>query len=204
MRGWITGRNATCGPELGADDSFELVESALEIVVDDLVAKLRRERPLLAGRRKTFLDLARALGAAGAETASSSSGTPSRSAFASVLLPSPDVPVMTKTGTRDSAVEEANELRPLPVRQAADRLGLADAALVQEARGLHAPELRHRHQHVEHFRRRDVFGRIVEDFLDLDLPQLQVLLELSPPDADVVGPSKRLHALIERTNRRRR
>src|ERR1051325_8054259 len=82
---------------------------------------------------------------------------------ASVLLPSPEVPVITKTGL---AVEEPNQLRALTVRQAADRLRLADAALVQEAGSLDPAELRHRHEHVEDLRGRDVLGRIVEDLLD--------------------------------------
>src|SRR5215210_7993338 len=103
--------------------------------------------------------------------ASSSSGTRSTRCFASVLLPSPDVPVMTKTGL---TVEEPNELRALAVRQAADGLRLADAALVQEAGRLHAAELRHRHQHVEHLRRRDVLGRVRQDFLDASAAGFEV------------------------------
>src|SRR5438876_10152461 len=64
------------------------------------------------------------------------------------------------------AVEEANQLRALPVGQSPDRFRLADAALVEEARRLHAAELRHRHQDVEHLRGRDVLGRVREDRLD--------------------------------------
>src|SRR6266511_4785779 len=117
--------------------------------------------------------------------ATASSGSRSSSAWISVPFPAPDGPVTTKTGLPSAvAVEEPNQLGALAVGQAPDGLRLADAALVQEARGLHAPELRHRHQHVEHLRRRDVLRRIVEDFLDLDLPHLQVLLYLSPADAD--------------------
>src|SRR5437773_363024 len=58
MRGWITGRNATCAPELSADDSLELVEGALEIVVDDLVMELRLERELALRDVEALVDLA--------------------------------------------------------------------------------------------------------------------------------------------------
>src|SRR5215213_2232203 len=125
--------------------------------------------------------------------ARSSSGTRSTRCFASVLLPSPDVPVMTKTGL---TVEEPNELRALAVRQSADGLRLADAALVQEAGRLHAAELRHCHQDVDHLRRLDVLGRGAQDLLDPGGAGLQVLLQPGPPDADVVRPAKRLHPLV--------
>src|SRR6266511_4381598 len=135
--------------------------------------------------------------------ATSSSGSRSSSAWISVPFPAPDGPVTTKTGLPSAvAVEEPNQLGALAVGQAPDGLRLADAALVQEARRLHASELRDRHQHVEHLRRRDVFRRVVEDLVDLDLAQLQVLLQLRPADADVIGPSEGLHALIERTDGR--
>src|SRR5262249_32519363 len=81
----------------------------------------------------------------------------------SVPLPAPDGPVTTKTGL--IAGEEPNKLRPLPLRETADRLRLADAALVEEPRSLHSSELRHRHQDVEHFRGRHVLGRRVQDRL---------------------------------------
>src|SRR6266567_3288148 len=76
------------------------------------------------------------------------------------------------------AVEEANQLRTLPVGQSPDRLRLADAALVEEARRLHAAELRHRHQDVEHLRGRDVLGRVREDRLDPHASVFQILLQL--------------------------
>src|SRR5581483_3611401 len=136
-----------------------------------------------------------------AETATSSSGTRSSSAWISVPFPAPEGPVTTKTGL---PVEEANQLGALAIRQAPDRLRLADPALVEEARGLDAAELRHRHQHVEHLRGRDVLGRGIEDVLDLNLAQLQVLLQLRPAHADVVRPGQSFHPLIERANRRRR
>src|ERR1051325_8912181 len=95
------------------------------------------------------------------------------------------------------AVEEANQLRPPAVRQAADRLRLADAALVQEAGRLHPPELRDRHEHVEDLRRRDVLGRVFEDLLDARRAGLEVLLELRAPHADVIRSLERFHPLVE-------
>src|SRR5437899_3741488 len=135
-----------------------------------------------------------------ADTVTSRSGTRSSSSRISVPLPAPDGPVTTMTEGRQLPVEELNQLRTLPVGQAADRLRLADAAGVQEARSLDASELRHRHQDVDHLRRLDVLGRPPEDRLDPDPPVLQVLLELGPLDAYVVRPPERVHALIEGTN----
>src|SRR2546430_7249489 len=132
--------------------------------------------------------------------ASSSSGTRSSSIRASVLLPSPDVPVMTKTGGR-LPVEEPDELGALALRQASNGLRLADSALVEEACGLDAPEFRHGHQDVEDLRRRDVLGRVAQDVVDVDGSRLEVLLELRSADADVVRPLERFHALIQRAER---
>src|SRR5436309_5020769 len=101
----------------------------------------------------------------------------STSSRASVLFPSPEVPVITKTGL---AVEEPNQLRPLAVGEAPDGLRLADPALVEEARGLDPAELWHGHQHVEDLRRGDVLGRIAEDLLDPRGAVLEVLLQLRP------------------------
>src|SRR5688500_10157351 len=84
-----------------------------------------------------------------AEIATSSSGSRSTSVLISVPLPAPEGPVITKTGRGRLAVEEANQLGALALGEAADGLGLADPALVQQPRRLHAPELRHRHEHVE-------------------------------------------------------
>src|SRR3954447_21760471 len=109
-----------------------------------------------------------------AETDNSSSGTRSRSARISVPLPAPDGPVTTKTFEL-LPIEECNELRALALREAPDGLRLADAALIEEARGLHATELRHRHQHVEDLRRLHVVGRLVQDVLDVGVSELQVL-----------------------------
>src|SRR5262249_1344475 len=137
-----------------------------------------------------------------AETATRRTGNRGTTSEISVPLPAPDGPVTTKTGRCELVPgEEANELRPLPLREAADGLRLADAALVEEARGLHAPALRDRHQDVEHLRGRDVLRRRVEDRLDLDATLLYVLLQLRAPDPDVVGPLERLHPLIARPSR---
>src|SRR5205085_2766935 len=73
-----------------------------------------------------------------------------------------------------------------------------DPALIQEACGLDPPELRDRHQDVEHLRGLHVLRRIAQDLVDLHRPRFEVLLELRPADADVVRPLERLHALVER------
>src|SRR2546421_4969176 len=105
----------------------------------------------------------------------------SASFLASVLLPSPEVPVITKTRL---ATEEANQLRALPVGEATDGLRLADPALVQEPGGLDPAELRHGHEHVEHLRGRDVLGRVAEDLLDVRGAGPEVLLQLRASHAD--------------------
>ena len=86
-----------------------------------------------------------------AETASASSGKRGRTSWISVPLPAPDGPVTTKTGVAAredvlAPVEEGNQLVTLAVGETADRLRLADAALVEQARRLHAAELRDRHR----------------------------------------------------------
>src|SRR4051812_9218224 len=136
-----------------------------------------------------------------AETASSSWGNCASRRLISVPFPAPDWPVTTKTGRlepRSVAVEEANQLRALSVRKSADRLRLADAALVEEPCRLHAPELRYRHQDVEHLRGLDVVGRLAEDLLHPHVSVFQILLQLRPADADVVRTLQRLHPLIAR------
>src|SRR6478735_2667299 len=132
-----------------------------------------------------------------AETASSRSGISPSSARSSVPLPAPEVPVTTKTGVVEPLlVEEPNELSPLAVGEATDRLRLADAGLVQKTRRLHPPELGHGHQHVEHLGGRDVLGWVVQDLVDPCAPHLQVLLELGSLDPDVVRALESLHALV--------
>src|SRR5947209_20605998 len=107
---------------------------------------------------------------------------------------------MTAPTSGALAVEEANQLLALPVGEPADRLRLADPALVEQARSLHATELRHGHQHVEDLRSRDELRRVAQDLLDRHGPGLEVLLELRALDANVVRSSERLHALVKRTN----
>src|SRR5215211_631308 len=146
-----------------------------------------------------------------AEIASSSSGIRASSSRSIVPLPAPDVPVTTKTGVGGiprtllgglPAVEEVDQFGALPFGETAHRLRLADPGLVEEAARLDAPELRQRHEDVEHLRGRDVLGRSREDALDRDPSGLQILLELSPPDADVIGSGKRLHPLMVGPDRR--
>src|SRR5207253_4969921 len=132
-----------------------------------------------------------------AETASSSSGTRSSSIRASVLFPSPEVPVMTKTGGR-LPVEEPDELGALALRQPSNGLRLADPALVQEPGGLDAAEFRHGHKDVEDLRRRNVLRRIPENIVDVGGAVFEVLFQLRPADANVVRPLERFHALIQR------
>src|SRR5712691_5784625 len=110
-----------------------------------------------------------------AETASSSSGMRSNTSFSSVPLPAPDVPVTTTTSGWALPVEEPNQLRALAIGEPSHRLRLTDPAHVQEARRLHPPELRHRHQHVEDLCGRHVLGRVAEDLFDLDASVLQIL-----------------------------
>src|SRR6476659_832080 len=134
-----------------------------------------------------------------AETASSRSGISPSSAFSSVPLPAPEVPVTTKTGAVEPLlVEEPNELSLLGVGEATDRLRLADPGLVQESRRLHPPELGHGHEHVEHHGGRDVLRWVVEDLVDPYAPHFQVLLQLRALDPDVVRALESLHALVAR------
>src|SRR3954471_13170230 len=108
-----------------------------------------------------------------AETASASSGNRGSTSSISVPLPAPDGPVTTKTGFAattgaSTMVEEVNQLVALAVGQTADRLRLADAALVEQTRSLHAAELGDRHQHVEDLCGRNELGRLAQDLLDGD------------------------------------
>src|SRR5919106_3628799 len=104
-----------------------------------------------------------------------------------------------RSGASRTMIEELDELGALALGEAAHRLRLADAALVQEPRGLHAPELGDGHEHVEDLRGGDELGRVEEYGVDLDGPRLQVALELGSSDSDVVRPLKRFHPLVERT-----
>src|SRR3954469_6165164 len=123
-----------------------------------------------------------------AETVTSTSGTRSSSLRMSVPFPAPDGPVTTMRDGRWLPVEEVNQLRALPLGQAADGLRLADAARIEETRCLHAAELRHRHEDVDHLRGLDELRRRVENRLNPDPPVLQVLLQLCAADAYIVCP----------------
>src|ERR1700704_5666690 len=107
---------------------------------------------------------------------------------------------MTKTGSW-LPIEEVNQLRALTVGEPSDCLRLADAAGVQEARRFHAPELGNGHQDVDHLRGGDIFGRRAEDRLDAETTVLAILLELRPPDSDVIRTSQCVHPLVQRSDR---
>src|SRR5262245_40280450 len=137
-----------------------------------------------------------------AEMASASSGIWTSRAFSRVPFPAPEVPVTTKTG--ELPVEEPNQLGPLAVGEAHDRLRLADEGLVQKTRGLHPTELGDGHQHVEHLCGRDVLRRVVEDLVDLRAAHFQVLLQLGSLHPDVVRALQGFHSLVARPGRRLR
>src|SRR5215218_6992504 len=92
--------------------------------------------------------------------------------------------------------EELDQLGALALGETADRLRLADPALVQEPGRLDAAELRHGEQHVEHLRREQELRRVCEDAVDRRVTNLQVALEPCPLDTNLVRPAKRLHALV--------
>jgi hypothetical protein len=118
----------------------------------------------------------------------------------SVPFPAPDGPVTTKSfgpSLSGGAVRPARRA----VGQPADRLRLADPALVEEAGGLDATELRHRHQHVEDLGGLDVARRVTQDVLDPRPSVLEVFLELSPADANLVCPPQRVHSLVQGAHR---
>src|SRR5438132_724817 len=97
---------------------------------------------------------------------------------------------MTKTGGR-LPVEEPDELGALALRQPSNGLRLADSTLIQEPGGLDAAELGYGHQNVEDLRRGDVLRRIAQDVVDVGGAGFEVLLQLRPPDANVVRPLER-------------
>src|SRR4051794_38742479 len=106
---------------------------------------------------------------------------------------------MTRTGSR-LLVEEVNQLRALTIGQPADGLRLADAARVEEARSLHAAELRDSHEDVDHLGGLDELRWVAKDRLDPNPAVLEILLQLRALDAHVVGALERIHTLIERAN----
>src|SRR5512132_3565209 len=58
MRGWIMGGHGTCAVQGCADDSLELGDRPLAVVVDDGVIELRRERELALGDVESLVDFA--------------------------------------------------------------------------------------------------------------------------------------------------
>src|SRR5690348_8498347 len=133
-----------------------------------------------------------------AETVTSTSGTHSTSSWINVPLPAPDGPVTTMTDGRPRLpIEEVNQLRALSLRQTADRLRLADAARVEEARRFHTTELRDRHEDVDHLCGLDVLGRAAEDRLDPYATVLEITLQLRTADANIVRALQCIHALVE-------
>src|SRR5579862_2125540 len=132
-----------------------------------------------------------------AETLWATPGTRCRTSRISVPLPAPEGPVTTMT-EGGLPVEEVNQLRALAIGEPADGLRLADATRVEEARRLHAAELRNRHEDVDHLRGRHVLGRIAEDHLDAHTTVFEVLLQLRATHAHVVRTLQCVHSLVER------
>src|SRR3954454_2221665 len=100
-----------------------------------------------------------------ADTASSSPGTRSSSPRIRVPLPTPDGPVMTRTGVstgRDESLpaQVRDELVALALGQAADRLAGRDAAVREDAIYLHAPVLGNGQKQVEDLGGLEVVGRV--------------------------------------------
>src|SRR5215212_2434434 len=114
----------------------------------------------------------------------------SRSVRISVPLPTPDGPVMTKTRATLGATlpaQLADELGALALREPADGLARRDAALLQDLVHLHPAVLRHGQEHVEDLRRLDVLGRVEEQRLNGYPTGFEVLLQLRPAGADLIG-----------------
>src|SRR6187551_2563432 len=93
--------------------------------------------------------------------------------------------------------ELGDELCPLALGKAADRLRGRNAALVEDAVGLDSAVLRYRQQHVEDLGGHHVLGRIQEQRVDARLARFQILLELGAGGADVVGPLESVHPLVQ-------
>ena len=112
---------------------------------------------------------------------------------------------MTKTGAEGTAasaavVEELDELGALALGEAAHRLRLTDAALVQVAAAARrTPERPSACRKPS----RSTRTRAEQD-VSICVPRFQVALELRASDADVVRTLERLHPLIERAGRRLR
>src|SRR6185312_15421508 len=165
-----------------------------------------------ASSRKWYSRPSRSSGRRGrvvADVATSSSGSAARARAMRVPLPTPEGPATTNrrlltatpSGWR-SGPEEVEQLAALAIRETADGLALADPALRQQARRLHAPEPRHRDQHVVDLCRQHLVRRLGDQVADPHPSRLEVALQLRPPHPYVVRPVERLHALIERSRRR--
>ena len=94
-----------------------------------------------------------------------------------VPFPAPDGPEMTKTAANGSAAEVGEQLGPLTLGEAADRLAGADAALLEDARRFHAPALGRRHEDVDDLGRLQELGRLAEHRCDRDRAALEIGFE---------------------------
>src|SRR5450759_3863349 len=115
-----------------------------------------------------------------------------------VPFPAPDGPEITNTAGM-SASEVGKQLGTLALRETTDGLARADAALLHDARRLHAPALGRSHEKVDHLGGEQEVGRSDEDVADARVAALEVGLESGPAAAHLVGPAERVHALVERT-----
>src|SRR4051794_9719050 len=130
------------------------------------------------------------------------SGSRSRTPRISVPLPAPDGPEMTNRIAIARALpalpaQQRDELGPLALGEAADRLRLRDAAGGEEAAGLHAAALRYREQEVEHLRRQHPLRRVGQQRRDGRGAGLQIALQLRPRDPNDIRALQRLHPLVE-------
>src|SRR5450830_169520 len=115
-----------------------------------------------------------------------------------VPFPAPDGPEITNTAGM-SASEAGEQLGALALRETTDGLARADAALLHDARRLHAPALGRSHEKVDHLGGEQEVGRSDEDVADARVAALEVGLQSGPAAAHLVGPAERVHALVERT-----
>src|SRR5271166_3570709 len=95
-------------------------------------------------------------------------------------------------------MKQADQLRALTLGEPADRLAGRDPAVNEDLVDLDAPVLRDGQQHVEDLGRLDVLRRVEQQRVDRPAARLQVPLELSPLDADLVGSGEGVHPLVER------
>src|SRR5512140_2861658 len=93
--------------------------------------------------------------------------------------------------------EEGEELPALPFGEPADRLALADAALLHDLRRLDAPALGRRHQYVDDLGGLEKLGRIGEHVADAHFAPLEVALERRAQATHAIGSLERIHPLVE-------